>query len=164
MLQGLLARLRDLFEGNPSVRKVADDPALMAELLLLLRMALADGRVTGPELETLRRIARDAFGIEPADMEPVLQHLEDFGYEISVPQAIAVFRELDRPRRIELARHLAAMAKADAELSRYEVRLLARVADMLGLTPAEVTGASAGGEGGMSPVSPSGPDAVRSPG
>jgi uncharacterized tellurite resistance protein B-like protein len=141
MLRGLLARLRDVFEGNPSVRKVADDPALMAELLLLTRMALADGEMAERELSTLKRIADEAFGLAPADMELVLHHLEDFGYEISAQQAIAVFRELDRERRVALARHMAAIAKADRELSRHEVRLLARVVDMLDVTPAEVTAA-----------------------
>lgn len=163
MPQGLLAKLRELFEGNPSVRKVADDPALMAELLLLLRMALADGRMAGPELATLRRIAQEAFGIPAADMEPVLRYLEDFGFEVSVPQAVAVFRELDRPRRLALARHLAAVAKADAELSRHEVRLLARIIDMLDLTPAEVT-APAVPIDTAAPVSPPRPGAARSPG
>jgi uncharacterized tellurite resistance protein B-like protein len=139
MALGLLTRLRDLIEGNASVRKVADDPALMAELLLLLRMVLADGEVTERELATLRRIA-DAFGIAGEDFEQVLRHLEDFGYEVSVAQAIAVFRELDRKRRVTLARHMAEIAKADQELSRFEVRLLARVVDMLDITPAEVTG------------------------
>ena len=163
MPQGLLAKLRELFEGNPSVRKVADDPALTAELLLLLRMALADGRMAEAELAALRRIALEAFGIEAADMEPVLSYLEDFGYEISVPQAVAVFREFERPRRLALARHLATIAKADSELSRHEVRLLARIIDMLDLTPAEVTAPAVPIDTG-GPVSPLRPGAGRSPG
>lgn len=163
MPQGLLARLRELFEGNPSVRKVADDPALTAELLLLLRMALADGRMAEPELATLRRIAHEAFGIAAPDMEPVLSYLEDFGYAVSVPQAVAVFRELGRERRLALARHLAAVARADAELSRHETRLLARVIDMLDLTPAEVA-APAPPIDTAAPVSPPRPGAARSPG
>lgn len=163
MSQGLLTKLRELFEGNPSVRKVADDPALTAELLLLLRMALADGKMAEPELATLQRIAQEAFGLAAADMEPVLRYLEDFGYEIAVPQAIAVFRELDRARRLALARHMAAVAKADAELSRHEVRLLARVVDMLDLTPAEVT-APAAPIDTAAPLSRPRPGAERSPG
>jgi len=137
MARGLLTRLKELIEGNASVRKVADDPALMAELLLLLRMVLADGEVAERELATLRRIAA-GFGIEGDDFELVLRHLEDFGYEISLAQAIDVFREMDRERRIALARHMADIAKADQELSGFEVRLLARVVEMLGLTPADV--------------------------
>lgn len=144
MPRGLLARLRDVFEGNPSIRKVASDPALMAELLLLLRMALADGRISERELATLRRIAEEAFGIAQADLAPVMRHLEDFGYEISIQQAIAVFRELKKERRLELARHLAEIAKADHELSQHEVRLLARVIEMLDVTPAEVTAPPSG--------------------
>jgi uncharacterized tellurite resistance protein B-like protein len=138
MARGLLARLREVFEGNASVRKVADDPALTAELLLLLRMVLADGDVAERELATLRRIA-DGYGVSGRDFELVLSHLEDFGYEVSVAQAIAVFRELDKERRLLLARHMADIAKADQELSRFEVRLLARVLDMLDLDPSEVT-------------------------
>jgi uncharacterized tellurite resistance protein B-like protein len=139
MPRGLLARLRDVFEGNPSIRKVANDPALTAELLLLLRMALADGQIAERELATLRRIAGEAFGIAEADLEAVMRHLEEFGYEISIQQAIDVFREFGRARRLDLARHLAEIAKADFELNPHEVRLLARVIEMLGITPAEVT-------------------------
>ena len=141
MAHGLLARLRELIEGNASVRKIADDPALMAEFLLLLRMVLADGEVAERELAALRRIA-GGFGIEGDDFERMIGYLEDFGYEVSAGQAIAVFRELDKERRLLLARHMAEIAKADEELSRFEVRLLARVVDMLDLDPAEVTGSS----------------------
>lgn len=139
MARGLLARLRELFEGNASIRRVADDPGLTAELLLLLRMVLADGQVAERELATLRRIAQ-GFGISGSDFELVLGHLEEFGFEVSVAQAISVFRDFDKERRLTLARHMAEIAKADAELNRFEVRLLARVVDMLDLDPAEVTG------------------------
>jgi len=138
MARGLLTRLRDLFEGNQSVRKVADDPSLMAELLLLFRMILADGEADEKEMASFRRICAEAFGIEGDDLSQVMGHLEDYGYEISAGQSIAVFREFDRARRIELARHLADIAKADEELSRHEVRLLARVIEMLDLDPQEV--------------------------
>src|SRR5262245_44747137 len=38
MLQALLTKVKNLIEGDPGVRKVADDPVLSAELLLLFRM------------------------------------------------------------------------------------------------------------------------------
>ncbi len=130
--------LRELIEGNSAVRKVADDPSLMAELLLLFRMILADGEVSAEEMTMLRRIASEAFGIEGADLDLVLEHLADFGYETSSGQALAIFREFDRDRRVTLARHMAEIAKADRDLSKVEVRLLARVVDMLELEPADV--------------------------
>lgn len=138
MARSILARLRELIEGNEAVRKVANDPALMAELLLLFRVILADGEADPREVQTFRRICADAFDIQGDDLEQVLVHLQDFGYDISVNQAIEVFRELGLDRRISLARHLAEIAKADHELSRHEVRLIARVVDMLGLEPSDV--------------------------
>jgi uncharacterized tellurite resistance protein B-like protein len=140
MPRGLLAKLREVIQGNPSVRKVADDPALMAELLLLFRMVLADGEVRERELAAIRRIASENFGIEGGDLEKVLEHLQDFGYEITPAQAIAVFREFSPERRLLLARHMAQLAKVDEELNQYEVRLLARVVEMLDLDPKAVAG------------------------
>lgn len=142
MPQRLLIKVRELIRGNASVRKVADDPALMAELLLLFRMVLADGAVRERELEAIRRIAAANFGIESNDLEEVLSHLQAFGYEITPVQAIAVFREFDIERRLTLARHMADLAKADEELSHYEVRLLARVVEMLDLDPKSVVNGS----------------------
>ncbi len=138
MPRGLIGRLQRLFEGNASVRKVANDPALMAELLLLLRMALADGEVHEREMEVFQRVCREAFDIDGDGLRHVMEHLDAFGFEITVAQAVAVFRELDKKRRVLLARHMADIAEADAELSRHEVRLLARVVDMLDLEPGDV--------------------------
>ena len=120
------------------MRRVADDPALLAELMLLFRMILADGEVRDRELETFRRICAESFGIGPDSFGEVMTYLQDFGYEITSAQAIAVFRDLDKDRRTQLARHMAEIAKADTELSKHEVRLLARVIDMLDLKPADV--------------------------
>ena len=56
MARGLLAQIREIFDGDPGVRKVADDPILSAELLLLFRMILADGQVSETEMAVFRRI------------------------------------------------------------------------------------------------------------
>ena len=138
MATGLLTQLRDLFEGDPGVRKVADDPVLSAELLLLFRMILADGVVKESEMEVFRRICRDAFGIGDDSFDGVVEYLNDFGYETNGAQAIAMFRELDPDRRKLLARHMAEIAKADEQLAENEVRLLRRTLDLLGISPVDV--------------------------
>ena len=138
MPQGLLSRFVTMFEGDPGVRKVADDPALSAELLLLFRMILADGEVSESELATFRRICRDAFGIGEDSIDGVVEFLNDFGYETSGQQALALFRELDVERRKLLARHMADIAKADSRLAEKEVRLLRRTLEVLGLSPVDV--------------------------
>ncbi|BCH24400.1 hypothetical protein MesoLjLc_40650 [Mesorhizobium sp. L-8-10] len=138
MSQGMLARIRSLFEGDPGVRKVADDPVLSAELLLLFRMILADGSVSDAEMETLRRICRDSFGIPEASMDSVIDYLNEFGYETNGSQAVAMFQDLDDDRRRLLAQHMADIAKADQQLAENEVRLLRRTLEMLGLSPVDV--------------------------
>lgn len=137
MAQGLLAKIRAVFEGDPGVRKVAGDPVLVAELVLLFRMMLTDGKVSDAEMGVLRRICRVSFGIPEESMEAVIGYLHDFSYETTGGQAVAMFRDLDVERRRLLARHMADIAKADADLSREEVRLLRRLLDLLHLEPAD---------------------------
>lgn len=135
MLDSVLAKVRMMIEGDPGVRKVADDPLLSAELLLLLRMILADGKVDDNEIATFRRICRDAFGIEGESIDGVVDYLNDFGYETSGTQAVDLFRGLDLDRRKTLARHMAAIAKADTQLAEQEIRLLKPTLELLGVDP-----------------------------
>lgn len=141
MAAGLLGKVIDFFEGNAAVRRVANDPALTAELLLLFRMILADGTIERAELETFRRICREAFGITDDSFEDVMQYLHDFGYETSAMQAIAVFHGLKPERKQALVRHLIAIAKADDELDKDEVRLLKRTLDILNVDPRDAVAA-----------------------
>lgn len=139
----LFSRIAEFFEGDPGVRKVAGDPALSAEILLLFRMVLADGSVEEAELATLKRICADSFGIGEESFSRVVAWLQDFGYETSAAQALSTFRGFPHERRAQLARHLAEIAKADSELSAHEVRLLARALDVLHLDPKDVVPGSA---------------------
>jgi len=138
MAKGLLAQIRTLFDGDPGVRKVADDPVLLAELLLLFRMILADGTVSDSELVTFRRICRESFGIAEDSLDAVIEYLHDYGYETSGTQALALFQDLDLDRRKLLAQHMAEIAKADTALAEREVRLLRRTLDLLGLNAVDV--------------------------
>lgn len=137
MARGLLAQIREIFDGDPGVRKVADDPVLSAELLLLFRMILADGQVSDSEMAVFRRICKESFGIGEESMQGVVEYLNDFGYETNGAQAIGMFRELDIERRRLLARHMAEIAKADSQLAENEVRLLRRTLDLLGISPVD---------------------------
>lgn len=141
MAGGLIGIVRNLFEGDPGVRRVADDPVLSAELLLLFRMALADGAASDSEMAALKRICRDSFGIAEASFDEVIEYLTDFGYETSGSQAILAFEEMDLDRRKLLVRHMAEIAKADASLAEDEMKLLKRALDVLGLSAEDVKGA-----------------------
>ncbi|THF59773.1 TerB family tellurite resistance protein [Ollibium composti] len=138
MVVALLDQFLALFDGDPGVRKVADDPVLSAELLLLFRMILADGEVAESEMQAFRRICRESFGIAETSIDGVIEYLNDFGYETNGSQAIAMFRDLDVERRRLLAWHMAEIAKADEHLAENEVRLLRRTLDLLGISPVDL--------------------------
>jgi uncharacterized tellurite resistance protein B-like protein len=138
MALGLLAQIRSIFEGDPGIRKVADDPVLSAELLLLFRMILADGVVKEEEMDVFRRICNQSFDIPEESIDGVIEYLNDFGYETNGGQAVAMFQEMDEERRRDLARHMAEIAKADSQLAENEVRLLRRTLQMLGISPVDV--------------------------
>jgi len=138
MLDTVLARVRTMIEGDPGIRKVADDPVLSAELLLLFRMILADGKVDDSEMQAFRRICRDSFGIEEDSIDGVVDYLNDYGYETTGTQAVALFRDLDLERRKQLALHMAEIAKADTELAQQEIRLLKRTLELLGVSAREL--------------------------
>ncbi len=129
----ILGVVREFFEGNSSVRKVADDPLLTAELLLLFRMILADGKIAEEELVLFRRICSESFGIPEDDLPKVIEYLQDFGYETTGRQAVELFRGMDRERRVALMKHMIAMARVDQDLNAQEVKLAKRVAGMLNL-------------------------------
>lgn len=138
MALGLLDQIRSIFEGDPGIRMVADDPVLSAELLLLFRMILADGIVKEEEMAVFRKICREGFGIPEESIDGVIEYLNDFGYETNGGQALAMFRGLDEERRRQLAGHMAAVAKADAQLAENEVRLLRRTLELLDISPVDV--------------------------
>lgn len=136
----MFEKIRAFFEGaDAGVSRVAEDPVLSAELLLLFRVILADGVVEDAEMETFRRICRDSFGIPEESLDGVVDYLNDFGYETEGGQALDVFLDLPMDRRKELIRHMADIAKADDNLSQGEVRLIKRSLDILGLNASDLT-------------------------
>jgi uncharacterized tellurite resistance protein B-like protein len=137
MANSLLAQIRSIFEGDPGIKLVAEDPVLSAELLLLFRMILADGVVKEEEMDVFRRICTTAFGIPDESIDGVIEYLNDFGYETNGGQAVAMFAEMDVDRRKELARHMAEIARADSNLAENEVKLLRRTLDLLGISPVD---------------------------
>lgn len=133
LAESLLKSLKAFFTGNASVRKVADDPALSAELLLLFRVMLADGRVQEEEQAAFERICQTAFGIEADDIGQVTDYLRSFGYETSGRQAIEMFEGVPLERRALLVEHMRDIANADAAFVASEKSLIDRVAEMLGV-------------------------------
>ncbi len=130
--QSMFGKFKAMLEREKSVRLVANDPALTAELLLLFRMILADGDVKDRELQMLRRICEGEFGINADAIDGIYKYLQDYSYETSIDQSAQMFSSLSVERRQELLNHMIAIAEADDELASNEIKLLGRTAAMLG--------------------------------
>lgn len=132
MAGGIIDRIKAMLERERTVRLVANDPALTAELLLLFRMILADGEVKGAELDVFKRLCAESFGLNPDAMDGVYAYLQDFSYETTSVQSMDIFAEVPLERRQALMDHMIAIAEADTSLDPKEMRLLQRTADRLG--------------------------------
>ncbi len=143
MANQFLRSIREFISGNPSVKKVADDITLTSELILLVRMMLADGELRPAELENFKRICQSAFGIPQEDVPQVMQYLKDFGYDTSAHDAAAIFAEFEPERKRSLLVHMLSIAKSDDQLDVSEAELIKRTAKVLGLTGADIEAARA---------------------
>lgn len=134
MSEGLLAKLRALLAGG-TVGRALRDEGTSAEILLLTRLVLADGTASEAEMQALRHICGDAFGLHGKDFDAAIAYLGDYGYETTGAQAAAVFRDLPEDRRRAVVDRLIAIAKADRAVDPREVRLIARAGEILGIDP-----------------------------
>jgi uncharacterized tellurite resistance protein B-like protein len=134
MANKFLDRVREYFDQDKTVRMVADDVELTAELILLIRMMFADGRIAKRELTNFKRICQTAFNIPEGDVADVITYLKETGYETTAEDAAAMFKELDIERRRGLLLHMLSIARSDEELSTDEIGLLRKTAKTLGMT------------------------------
>lgn len=134
----LRQNLSSLLADRSAAARVAADPDMTAELLLLVRTVFADGELMGAERRAFDRVLESSFGIASADVPAVLKHLAAFGYETTPAQAADTFREASRERREALMAHMVEIARADAVLHPREMELLARTGETLGFSSAEI--------------------------
>lgn len=130
--------IANYFSRHNSVRKVAENPATAAELLLLIHLGFADGEHTPSETAAFSKIAEEQFGISRDALPDVIKYLYDYGYETTTGQAAALFGELAPDRRIALIENLMTIAAADNHVDADEVALIHRIAAILGVAPQEV--------------------------
>ena len=129
----IVDKIKTWIDKDKSVRMVAEDLQLTSELVLLVRMMFADGALKPEELNNFKRICKIAFNIPEKDVPKVIEYLQDFGYETSIDDAVAMFEGLDMERKKTLLVHLLSIAKSDNELHTDEVELIRRTSELLGL-------------------------------
>ena len=125
-------KVRAFLDQNSSISKVANDPALSAELLLLVRMSFADKSVEPAEADAFAAICTRLLGLNGDELTDILKYLHEFGYETTDAQAADMLAGLDEARKRQILDHLATIAKADGEIDARERRLLEATARRLG--------------------------------
>ena len=125
-------RVRAFLDQTSSLSKVAHDPMLTAELLLLVRMSFANKAVEPAEADAFAAICTRLLGLNGDELSEVLKYLNDFGYETTDAQAADMLADLDETRNREILGHMAAIAKADGEVDDRERRLFEATARRLG--------------------------------
>lgn len=138
----VIDKIKGWLDTDSSVRRVAEDLQLTSELILLVRMMFADGTLKQEELENFKRICKIAFNIPEEDVPKVIQYLQDFGYETSIDDAVAMFEGLDLERKKTLLVHLLSIAKSDDVVHASEADLIRRTTKLLGLSAEEIANLS----------------------
>lgn len=134
----VIDQIKSWIDQDKSVKRVAGDLQLTSELILLVRMMFADGALKPEELKGFKAICKAAFDIPEEDVPKVIEYLQDFGYETSIDDAVAMFEGLDMDRKQSLLVHMLSIAKSDNEIHANEVELIQRTSALLGLTADDI--------------------------
>jgi uncharacterized tellurite resistance protein B-like protein len=140
-LDALLKELRRALPDHESV--VIRYTAIV--VLLLSKVAWADGRFSEGEDEALRGLLAHIDKISPSGVEAVCSAIRGKPLEVNDQELALCYRELkalcDARERMEVMRLLTELAVADGEPTDAERAALHSIADELGLSVAEVTSA-----------------------
>lgn len=143
MSENLFDRIYAFLSKKSAVQRVADDPAMASELLLLMHVVFADGGQHPAEITAFKNIAFANFGISAEELPEVTEYLKDYAYETNTRQAAAMFAEMAPERRVALLSDLMTVACSDNDFDEAEAALIERVAQVLNVSAEEWQEASA---------------------
>jgi uncharacterized tellurite resistance protein B-like protein len=122
--------------GTPETRRFSPDDFRLAAVALLIHLASADGTFSAPERQRLRDLIETRFGL---DAETTTR-LIDLG-EVQDRQAVDFYhfthvltRALDQDGRQKIIAMMWEIAFADGTLTEVEESLIARIAELLGVS------------------------------
>lgn len=124
--------LRAFRSGKKSaVRKLADDPVSLAQILLLFRVVLADGQVAELELAAFKKICEREFGVSADELPALHALLESPKGLMAETQMFFLLKRLDDQARNRLLGMMSEMAKSGTGDAAKAVRLVAMTAKLL---------------------------------
>lgn len=129
----MLNKLRAFFTVEPEQTEDHEAAIHLAAAVLLIEVAKSDHSVEKLELEQLKGVLRQEWGLSDADLSDLVDVARDKAErETSLHQQIDLInRNFDMPRKHTLMQGLWRVACADGEIHPYEELLIRRLADLL---------------------------------
>jgi uncharacterized tellurite resistance protein B-like protein len=128
----MLDRLMGLLGGGPGPAHEPPSEQL-AVALLLLELARADFELPEVELAKMRELLAQRYGLEPAQVEALLQQAQSSGQTaVSLYDYVQTLNtRLDAPAKRQVMEMLWQLAYADGRLDKHEEYLLRKLAGLL---------------------------------
>lgn len=131
----MIAQLRKIFGGEPAVERVLEgrEPLELATAALLVELARSDFSTSQVELDEVRRLLVERFGLEEVAVQTLVEDasaradravsLHEFTHRLN--------RELDDSDKLGMIEMLWRVSLVDGHLDKHEEQLVKRVAGLL---------------------------------
>lgn len=127
----LLDKLKTLFGETPAADNTP--PLALAEAALLLELSLADSEQDPRELEKLRQLLVQGFGVDTVQLDNLIEEASSAQRDSAslYPFTQELRERLSGDERAELVEAMWDMAFADGQIDKHEEQLIRKVADLL---------------------------------
>jgi len=123
-----------LGSGEKDIIQFSSDDTRTAIAVLYYRVILVDGRIRSSELEHFRRVLGETLGVTEDELmlfeETVRTHINS---EKSLQSFTDTVRSLPVEKRMEILGHMHEISISDHELHEFEINLVAKTAELLGI-------------------------------
>ena len=132
VVKSFLDRLGD---SDNQIRDLSHEDTRTAIAVLYYRVIVVDGRIRPEELHLFRTVLGETLGVTEDELLLFEDHvLELIKTEKSLLPFISIVEKLPIEKRREILRHMEEISLSDRELHEFEINLVARTAELLGLS------------------------------
>ena len=141
--------LQDFFSNSNSSHSVenhaSDTDLKLAAATLMLEVVRADGEVQDTEIATMRKLLRQQFSLDEADIDNMLELAHASSDDAISLQGFTreICNNWGNAKRLRLLEHLWQIALADETIDAHERHLIRKLAGLLYLNDSEVARAKA---------------------
>ncbi len=129
----MLNKLKSFFTTEPEASQDSDAALHLAAAVLLIEVAKSDHSLDKLELDQLRAVLQNEWGLSDVDLADLVDVARDKAEQhTSLHQQIDLINgNFDMPRKLALMEGLWGVAYADGQIHHYEELLIRRLADLM---------------------------------